>query len=220
MPFVYDPSGVSPPRTRLYLLGEMARKRRDPEAEGPAQPFAKRLNELFDTRLDPATGKGYSARRVAEATGIAASSLSSMRRGKVEAPGIDKVTALARFFEVDPGYLTGSEPVVYPEIAQNDQALREALENPVVRDIAIQTRTFNREQWSHFMAMLEHQREIDRITEERIRREYEHKAAAERPPRDIATGRRRKDQEQVPPLRGATEPGGDAEPGADADPTE
>jgi transcriptional regulator with XRE-family HTH domain len=201
-------------------LEEMPRKRRDPDAAGPEGLFAKRLNELFDTRLDPATGKPYSARTVAHATNISQSSLSDLRRGKVEAPGIDKVAVLARFFGVDPGYLTGSEPVEYPEVARNDQALREALENPVVRDIAIQTRTFNREQWSHFLAMLEHQREIDRITEERIRREYERKAAAERPPRDISTGRRRTDQEQVPPLRGATEPGGDAESGADADPTE
>jgi len=54
--------------------------------------------------------------------------------------------------------------------------------------------------------MLEHQREIDRITEERIRREYERKAAAERPPRNISTGRRRKDRGETP--RGGTEPGG------------
>ncbi len=212
MPSMYDHHGAPPSRARLYLLGEMARKRRDPANEGPTQPFAKRLNELFETRLDPATGKAYSGQRVADATGIAASSLSSMRRGRVEAPGIDKVTALARFFGVDPGYLTGSEPVEYPEVAQNDQALREALENPVVRDIAIQTRTFNREQWSHFLAMLEHQREIDRITEERIRREYERKAAAERPPRNISTVRRRMDQGQAPR--------GDAEPDVGEDTTE
>lgn len=211
MPSMYDVPSL-PRRAHLSLVKvEMPRKRRDPAAAGPAQPFAKRLNELFDKRLDPATGKPYSGQQVAAATGIAASSLSSMRRGKVEAPGIDKVTALARFFGVDPGYLTGSERVAYPEIAENDQALREALENPVVRDIAIQTRSFNREQWDHFLAMLEHQREIDRITEERIRHEYERKAAAERPPRDISTGRRRTDQEQEPPLRGITEPGSDAD---------
>ncbi len=207
MPSIYD---APPPRRRAHLSMvkvEMPRKRRDLNAAGPAQPFATRLNELFDKRLDPATGKTYSAQHVAAATGIAASSLSSMRRGKVEAPGIDKVTALARFFGVDPGYLTGSERVVYPEIAENDQALREALENPVVRDIAIQTRSFNREQWDHFLAMLEHQREIDRITEERIRREYERKAAAERPPRDIASGRRRKGAAQRQAREGDTAPG-------------
>jgi len=209
MPSVYDPYGA-PPRTRLYLLDEMPRKRRDPAAAGPERPFATRLNELFATRRDPATGKLYSARAVAAATGISPSSLSDVRRGKVEAPGIDTVTALARFFGVDPGYLTGSEPVVYPEIAQNDQALREALENPVVRDIAIQTRTFNREQWDHFLAMLEHQREIDRITEERIRREYERKAAVERPPRDISTGRHRR-KDDTPPRR--DEDAGDGERG-------
>jgi len=210
MPSMYDVPSL-PRRAHLSLVKvEMPRKRRDPAAAGPAQPFAKRLNELFDKRLDPATGKPYSGQQVAAATGIAASSLSSMRRGKVEAPGIDKVTALARFFGVDPGYLTGSEPVTYPEIAQNDQALREALENPVVRDIAIQTRTFNREQWDHFLAMLEHQREIDRITEERIRREYERKAAVERPPRDISTGRHRR-KDDTPPRR--DEDAGDGERG-------
>jgi len=59
---------------------------------------------------------------------------------------------------------------------------------------------------------LEHQREIDRITEERIRREYERKAAAERPPRNISTVRRRTDQGQAPR--------GDAEPDVGEDTTE
>jgi len=47
------------------------------------------------------------------------------------------------------------------------------------------------------LAILEHQVEIQRIADERARKKYERQAAAERPPRDIASGQRRPRQGQA-----------------------
>ena len=166
------------------------------------QLFALRLDQLFETRLDP-LGKPYSVRHVAAHTGMSASYLSGLRRGKVTGPGADKVEALARFFGVEMAYFMGSERVELSAATAGDDRLRKALENPLVREIAITTGDFNREQWDHMLAILEHQVEIQRIADERARKKYERQAAAERPPRDIASGRRRQDQTRA----------GDAEPG-------
>ena len=158
--------------------------------------FALRLDQLFETHLDPA-GKPYSVRYVAARTGMSASYLSGLRRGKVTGPGADKVAALARFFGVEMAYFMGSERVELPATTVGDDRLRKALENPLVREIAVTTGDFNREQWDHMLAILEHQVEIQRIADERARKKYERRAAAERPPRDIASGRRSNGQEQA-----------------------
>jgi len=160
------------------------------------QLLALRLDQLFATHLAP-TGKPYSVRQVAARTGMSASYLSGLRRGKVTGPGADKVAALARFFGVEMAYFMGSERVELPETTAGDDRLRKALENPLVREIAVTTGDFNREQWDHMLAILEHQVEIQRIADERARKKYERRAAAERPPRDIASGRRSNGQEQA-----------------------
>jgi len=173
------------------------------------QLFALRLDQLFATHLDP-TGKPYSVRQVAARTGMSASYLSGLRRGKVTGPGADKVAALARFFGVEMAYFMGSERVELPAATAGDDRLRKALENPLVREIAITTGDFNREQWDHMLAILEHQVEIQRIADERARKKYERQAVAERPPRDIASGRRSNGPEQA--RAGDTTPGdGDEE---------
>ncbi len=160
------------------------------------QLFALRLDQLFATHLDP-TGKPYSVRQVAAHTGMSASYLSGLRRGKLTGPGADKVAALARFFGVEMAYFMGSERVELPATTAGDDRLRKALENPLVREIAITTGDFNREQWDHMLAILEHQVEIQRIADERARQKYERQAAAERPPRDIASGHPRQGPEQA-----------------------
>ncbi len=160
------------------------------------QLFALRLDQLFETHLDP-TGKPYSVRQVAARTGMSASYLSGLRRGKLTGPGADKVAALAGFFGVEMAYFMGSERVELPETTVGDDRLRKALENPLVREIAVTTGDFNREQWDHMLAILEHQVEIQRIADERARKKYERRAAAERPPRDIASGRPRQEQGQA-----------------------
>ncbi len=187
----------------LFLVtAHMPRTPREPSETH--QIFTLRLNHLFDTRLDP-LGKPYSVRQVAEQTGMSASYVSNLRRGRTTRPGADKIEALAHFFGVDMAYFMGSERVALPDdTTANDELLRKALENPLVREVAVTTGQFNQEQWTHMLAILEHQVAIQRIAEERVRQEYERKAAAERPPRDRATGRR-KDQGQAP--RGSTESG-------------
>jgi len=114
--------------------------------------FALRLDQLFETHLDP-TGKPYSVRQVAAHTGMSASYLSGLRRGKLTGPGADKVAALARFFGVEMAYFMGSERVELPAVTAGDDRLRKALENPLVREIAITTGDFNREQWDHMLAI-------------------------------------------------------------------
>ncbi len=190
-------------RTPLFLVtAHMPKTPREPRESD--QLLALRLDQLFETRLDP-TGKPYSVRQVAAHTGMSASYLSGLRRGKLTGPGADKVAALARFFGVEMAYFMGSERVELPAATAGDDRLRKALENPLVREIAITTGDFNREQWDHMLAILEHQVEIQRIADERARKKYERQATAERPPRDIASGRRSNGQEQA--RAGDTTPG-------------
>ncbi len=190
-------------RTPLFLVtAHMPKTPREPRQSD--QLFALRLDQLFETHLDP-TGKPYSVRQVAAHTGMSASYLSGLRRGKLTGPGADKVAALARFFGVDMAYFMGSERVELPATTAGDDRLRKALENPLVREIAVTTGDFNREQWDHMLAILEHQVEIQRIADERARKKYERQATAERPPRDIASGRRSNGQEQA--RAGDTTPG-------------
>ncbi len=182
-------------RTPLFVVtASMPKTPREPRESD--QLFALRLDQLFETHLDPA-GKPYSVRHVAARTGMSASYLSGLRRGKVTGPGADKVDALARFFGVEMAYFMGSERVDLPAATAGDERLCKALENPLVREIAITTGDFNREQWDHMLAILEHQVEIQRIADKRARKKYERQAAAERPPRDIASGRRRPRQGQA-----------------------
>ncbi len=182
-------------RTPLFLVtAPMPKTPREPREND--QLFALRLDQLFATHLDP-TGKPYSVRQVAAHTGMSASYLSGLRRGKLTGPGADKVAALARFFGVEMAYFMGSERVELPAATAGDDRLRKALENPLVREIAVTTGDFNREQWDHMLAILEHQVEIQRIADERARKKYERQAAAERPPRDIASGRPRQGPEQA-----------------------
>ena len=197
-------------RTPLLFLvtANMPRTPREPSETD--QVFTLRLNHLFDTHLDP-EGKPYSVRQVAAQSGVSASYVSNLRRGRTTRPGADKIEALARFFGVQMAYFMGSERVTLPDdTTANDEVLRKALENPLVREVAVTTGQFNQEQWKHMLAILEHQVEIQRIAEERVRAEYERKATTERPPRDISTGRHRR-KDDPPPRR--DEDAGDGERG-------
>jgi len=203
-----------PSMSRMPLLflvtAHMPRTPREPGETD--QVFTLRLNHLFETRRDP-EGKPYSVRQVAEQSGVSASYVSNLRRGRTTRPGADKIEALARFFGVDMAYFMGSERVTLPDdTTAHDEVLRKALENPLVREVAVTTGQFNQEQWTHMLAILEHQVEIQRIAEERVREEYERRAGTPQPPRDISTGRhRRKDD---PPLRRDEDDGdGDGERG-------
>jgi len=118
----------------------MPRTPREPSQSD--QVFTVRLNTLFDTHRDP-EGNPYSVRHVAAHVGVSASYISALRRGNVTRPGADKVEALARFFGVEMAYFMGSEHVELPAIGADNERLRKALENPLVREIAVTTGDFN-----------------------------------------------------------------------------
>ena len=88
----------------------MSRDGRPTEGTQSDTSFATALNSLFAYRLKTdALGrqKPYTLREVADATGISIGYLSEARRGGIESPAFDKITALAKFFGVRPGYFFG-----------------------------------------------------------------------------------------------------------------
>ena len=136
------------------------------------QRFTLRLNGLFESYRGE-DGKPCSLRHVAARTGISASYLSNLRRGRTTRPGADTLGALARFFGVEMSYFMSAEidAAVLGVPLTEDDALRQALENPLVREIALRTGQFGLEEWTHMLAILEHQVALQRLTEERVRRE-------------------------------------------------
>lgn len=123
----------------------------------PGPTFRDRLNYLFATHLSP-DGDEYSLREVSDGTGgkITIPHLSRMRTGKVALPGAGRLEALAAFFAVPVGFfLTGRglEPPRPPDLAE-DEELREALRNPVVREIAMRAREFDVEEWHTLLEIM------------------------------------------------------------------
>ncbi len=123
--------------------------------------FAERLNYLWDTRLSP-RGTPYTLREVHEATGrkISMSYLSLLRKGGVAAPSGDKLQVLANFFGVPVSYFTADQ--VPEELAASDidDELRDALRNPMVRELALRAKTMGREEWELVLHMMQHARDI------------------------------------------------------------
>jgi transcriptional regulator with XRE-family HTH domain len=107
----------------------------------PTALFASRLNDLFDARLNPATGQRYTLREVSEATGgvLGVSYISALRRGQIAMPPADRVQLLADVFRVDIGYFFGKEPPA--RAGDGDSAreveLRRAMDDPTVSSIAL-----------------------------------------------------------------------------------
>ncbi len=174
----------------------MARKRKEPDATGAA--FADRLNHLFATHPAP-TGEPYSLRQVSDGTGGAVSRayLSTLRSGKVPMPGVRVVEALARFWQVPTGYFLGHDVGVGRDAtatATDDPlddaaALRLALADPLVKDIALRVKDFGPEEWTLMIQMVENQMALRRLAEERRR------ATPLSPPAIPAHRRRRKDDD-------------------------
>ncbi len=189
--------------------GEMPRRGKEPGDEGGAL-FAERLNSLFATRVNPATGQPYSLREVSDGTGglVSRAYLSTLRRGIVVMPGLHIVEALAAFFNVPTGYFLGHDTGDVPGAGASsstddegttdeDAAVRQALADPMVREIALKVKDFGPEEWKLMIGMVESQMALRRLAEERAR------AAgvmplpdpppppSSPPPRDILSGRRR-----------------------------
>ncbi len=199
---------------RLALLlsivgGEMPRRRREPGDEAAGALFAERLNSLFVTRPDPATGQPYSLRDVSEGTAglVSRAYLSTLRRGLVAMPGLHIIAALARFFDVPTGYFLGHDTGNVPGAATSsgadegetdeETALRLALADPMVKEIALKVKDFGPEEWKLMIGMVESQMALRRLAEERAQATgvtpspNPSPSPSSPPPRSISTARRR-----------------------------
>jgi len=186
----------------LFIVGgEMPRRRREPGDEATGALFGERLNSLFATRPDPATGEPYSLRDVSEGTDgvVSRAYLSTLRRGGVAMPGLHIIEALARFFDVSTGYFLGHDTGDVPGAGtpsdeagatDEDAAVRLALADPMVREIALKVKDFGPEEWKLMIGMVESQMALRRLAAERART-MPPPPPMQQPPRDISTGRRR-----------------------------
>ncbi len=132
-------------------------------SDAEATSFAEQLNYLFATRLSP-TGRPYTLREVSEATGgkLSIGYLSLVRKGGVAMPSAGRVQALADFFGVDIGYFTGGQHL--PEQAQTemDDALRQALSRPGVRELALRAGQMDDEERALLFEMMDSAEQIAR----------------------------------------------------------
>jgi len=192
----------------LYVVGgEMPRRRREPGNDDAGALFAERLNSLFVTRPDPATGQPYSLRDVSDGTNglVSRAYLSTLRRGGVAMPGLQIIEALARFFGVPTGYFLGHDTGDVPRAGTSsdaasatdeEAAVRQALADPMVREIALKVKDFGPEEWKLMIGMVESQMALRRLAEERARAAGatpppDPSPPTLPPPRDISSGRRR-----------------------------
>ncbi len=183
--------------------GEMPRRGKETGDEGGGALFAERLNSLFATRVNPATGQPYSLREVSDGTGglVSRAYLSTLRRGIVTMPGLHIVEALATFFNVPTGYFLGHDIGDIPGASQpsddnegatdEETAVRLALADPMVREIALKVKDFGPEEWKLMIGMVESQMALRRLAAERASATPTSPPSPP-PPRDISTGRRRR----------------------------
>lgn len=121
-----------------------------PDHSQPCQ-FALLLNHLFDTRLSP-EGRPYTLTEVGKATGMSVPYLSILRKGTITSVPFQRVEALARFFHVPLDYFSQNGPPV----DTIDDLLREALAQPLVREVALRAGKVGVGQRALVLQMLEH----------------------------------------------------------------
>ncbi len=200
--------GVTNAPLLCIVGGEMPRRRREPGDAAAGALFGERLNSLFATRPDPATGEPYSLREVSAGTDgiVSRAYLSTLRRGGVAMPGLHIIEALARFFGVPTGYFLGHDTGDVPRALRagtssdaasatgEEAAVRQALADPMVREIALKVKDFGPEEWKLMIGMVESQMALRRLAAERERTTPPPAPSppASPPPRDIASGRRRR----------------------------
>jgi transcriptional regulator with XRE-family HTH domain len=106
------------------------------ESVGSAPSFADRLDELFQTVLNPATGKRYSLRHVAQACGISHTHLNKLRSGLANDPRRSEMETLASFFGVPLSYFTDGSTAPAAETSGQSR-LAAALSQPEVERVAL-----------------------------------------------------------------------------------
>jgi transcriptional regulator with XRE-family HTH domain len=128
------------------------------EGEGShRQPrqFAVVLNHLFATRLTP-EGRPYTLTEISKATGMSVPYLSILRKGTIGAVPFHRVEALARFFHVPLDYFSQAGPPV----DTLDDLVREALAQPLVREVALRAGKVGLAQRALVLEMLDHAEQV------------------------------------------------------------
>jgi transcriptional regulator with XRE-family HTH domain len=101
--------------------------RRLPEAAGRPEDesgtLADLLNQLFETVVDPRSGRPYTNAEVSAFTQgrLSAEEIEQMRAGTLRNPNRDQLLALSDAFDIDPSYWFGRgerRPVLDPELAE------------------------------------------------------------------------------------------------------
>jgi transcriptional regulator with XRE-family HTH domain len=129
-------------------------QRSDQDHQKPQQ-FAVLLNHLFDTRL-ALQGRPYTLTEVSKATGMSVPYLSVLRKGTIGAVPFHRVEALARFFHVPLDYFSQEGPPV----DSMDDLVREALAQPLVRELTLRAGKIGIAQRALVLQMLEHADEV------------------------------------------------------------
>jgi len=117
--------------------------------------FAVVLNHLFATRLAP-EGRPYTLTEVSKATGMSVPYLSILRKGTINAVPFHRVEALARFFHIPLDYFSQ----VGPPVDTLDDLVREALAQPLVREVALRAGKVGLAQRALVLQMLNHAEQV------------------------------------------------------------
>ena len=83
--------------------------------------------------------------------------LSLLRKGAIARPGADKIQLLADFFRVDAAYFTGKRP--HPRTGdetQQDEQLRRAMDQPLVRQMALRASQLDQEDQERLFELIKH----------------------------------------------------------------
>lgn len=123
------------------------------------QQFAALLNRLWETRLAP-EGRPYTLTEVSKATGMSVPYLSILRKGNIGAVSLQRAAALAQFFDVSLDYFSQKGPPVDPM----DEPVREALAQPLVREVTLRAGKVGMAQRALVLEMLDH---ADQVLQER-----------------------------------------------------
>ncbi len=120
----------------------------------------EKLRFLFTTHLSP-DGDEYTYEEVAQGTGgvISPSYVWNLRNGKKLNPSRSKMEILAKFFDVSPSYFFDEEDALKKSLSIDTRIVR-AIEDPVVRDIALRAMDLSDRNKEFILAMVDKAKEL------------------------------------------------------------
>ncbi|MFD4790406.1 helix-turn-helix domain-containing protein [Streptomyces sp. NPDC058459] len=106
-------------------------------AAGARHSLADKLNHLFETKRNPATGKPYRSAEVARAISMSESAISQLRSGAKPNPTLTTVERLASHFHVEAQYFFSDYDAEETEKVRATMELIEAVADSDVRGLAL-----------------------------------------------------------------------------------